>query len=1464
MPAGSSARTPAPEALRPSRAKRRLVHAALALVGLVLAGLFYLTRPSTLASIILPAASRAIGGDVTATRLWLEGLDTIVVKDLRIRVRTWTGDAGEVVRIETARLEFSLWSLLLGDVDIRSIDIDSFKLRLAERGEAPGDFSLLAFVPATDDDTKSRRQRPARISIGELAIEHGVQTDDGYEVLGAVRFAGSIVPDASAPAAFSFGLTGIGDLDGRRAIASLKGSFDPDARALAVELLDLSLDPDHLGVVPIALRASTERLGLVGRIPLARLSYTPEAGPTAELDVEGLAMDLPIEAFGGPDARRDWVGFAGGEEVEIDAAPRMTIREGTLRIEGDRLSLEGLRGELGSREAGRPVLALPFECDFSAQLPRAQLDAFDWDGRESWLEEASRLAPFTLSLTVRGFSSAAADEERAGGETGAPMLVLPRAAVKVLADFNITAWEIDVETLLSRDAPTADGRAGELRSSGTLALSRGSGAFDQFRYRLDDVQGLIRFEGDNVVVERLTGLGGDGASASITGTLVGIATGAEIDLRVECADAPIDARLFEAFEPGPRDALDLLFDARAAGNLEAANLLPDAALLVTQRHALAQLGDDPLRAAARARLERSIAAGPFALGGRCGFSMRVYSPAGFGQPVFVTGSVEVRSAGLLFGRFPYPLRIERGTFTVLDEAIVIGGGGIEATTPAGGRFTISGSVQIPRDGSGGRGVRPLIQIADENDALNPALLAAIPHASDSVPQGWPGAALAPAGELLRALGLSGALDMTGIVTSRPDGTEDFRVRLALADGRAEPDADGRAWLSREGLPWPDDFALEACTARVDITPERVQFDQCIGRRGAGTVVARGHADLAGPERVVELELNDLPLDRAFEDFLSGDEREAEARFRRLEPSGVVDGVIRRTVDAAGAVTKGMLTPKRIEILLDGARVSAERIAGRVAVDGLSLRAESLEFRLASGGQPDGMLRLSGPLSADELDARISGARFESPLLRGVLSTRSAALVSLLRARGVRGVYDARYTARGGERLELSPRALELGEDGARLGIAFDAESRIVADGDSVEIDLRGALASGASGSVNLRGTVDLASAPVLAAQYTLDAAALTPALRAGLPPPLDDAARAIALESTGRFLLDLPAIDLRIAEPSQPAAAASAEGASEVDVALYALGGALRVEDAAFDAGTRVTGLTGELPIAFRYEPLAAESVRFRTALSASRATVLGRAVGRTRATIASRDNGRAISIKAEGDLAGGRFDIASTLDRELNRYDMRLRIADADYERLREPGSSSRPGEGGRVSGFLSLGGPMGSAGNGAQREGTARVSVRDATIASTPIAMRALQLTQLMLPINSALQRTDAEARIRGDTAEIVSARLSSGTLELTGTGTMDIPTMSVAMRLYPKGTVPIVSDLIGGLTRAIFAIDVSGPLGDPKVSLAPLPGITEVPEVPAVPEVPEVRAVPEARVPLPADAAPQTPDPSQKPLP
>jgi hypothetical protein len=101
-------------------------------------------------------------------------------------------------------------------------------------------------------------------------------------------------------------------------------------------------------------------------------------------------------------------------------------------------------------------------------------------------------------------------------------------------------------------------------------------------------------------------------------------------------------------------------------------------------------------------------------------------------------------------------------------------------------------------------------------------------------------------------------------------------------------------------------------------------------------------------------------------------------------------------------------------------------------------------------------------------------------------------------------------------------------------------------------------------------------------------------------------------------------------------------------------------------------------------------------------------------------------------------------------------------------------------------------------------------------------------MLPLNSSLHETEAQLAIKGPTAEIRSVRMSSGTLRLTGSGTMDIATLAVAMRLSAKGTIPVLSELIGGVTGAIFAIDVQGTLGDPKVSIAPLPGITTEPTV------------------------------------
>ncbi|MEY2714134.1 MAG: hypothetical protein RIT24_477, partial [Planctomycetota bacterium] len=129
-------------------------------------------------------------------------------------------------------------------------------------------------------------------------------------------------------------------------------------------------------------------------------------------------------------------------------------------------------------------------------------------------------------------------------------------------------------------------------------------------------------------------------------------------------------------------------------------------------------------------------------------------------------------------------------------------------------------------------------------------------------------------------------------------------------------------------------------------------------------------------------------------------------------------------------------------------------------------------------------------------------------------------------------------------------------------------------------------------------------------------------------------------------------------------------------------------------------------------------------------------------------------------------------------------------------------------------------------------------------------LQLTQLMLPMSSTISATDAEFSIRGNTADVSRVTMNAGTIDLEGKGSVDLPTFAVGLRLFAKGTIPIVSDVIGGVTSQIFAVDVSGTLAEPKASIAPLPGISAAPEAPISPVEP---VIPPAD---PPEAPPDTP--------
>jgi hypothetical protein len=1525
----------------------------LALVLLTIVAGFVLTRPTVLAKFLLPAASRALGGTVTAARVSLDGLETLRLEGLTLRVDGWSGAAGEIATADDIRIRFSIWNWLTGHAAVESVVVGRLALRIAERESAPNQFSMLSLRPDLQSDEPSTGSTVApSIEINDLAVENGVVTADGYSKLGELRFRGTLKPSATAvPTAgnatptlatplltYAVELQGRPDAQGRIGIASIAGSYAPEAQLVSLQLKDLTIEDAQPPIAPLAVRAWTRRLGLEGRIRLARLDYAPTAAPSAELDVEGVAMDLPIDAIGDKAMEQNWSGLRNGVMVPMKCLPRLTVRRGTLRLTDDRVELLDVEGEMGARDASSGIIAVPFRCGLTLEIPRAQLPAFAWNTRDEWFAKAASIAPFRMDFSIPSFSSPQI-------QTGAPdTLQLPLAAAKVIADFNIHQWTLDVATRFERAAPSPDGTAAPFRSSGTLDLANCAGAYEEFPYPLEHVSGRIRFENDDLVIENITARPQDAAPVVLTGRLDGIATGAEIDLTIACQDALIDDRLFGSFEEGPRTALKFLFDERAHAQLARANLLPDSAALVTQRQQLARLAETEANAEERARLKRSVDAGAFALGGRCGFEVRVHSPAGFGMPIYVTGRVEVRDAGIVFARFPYPLRLKKGVFRLLDEAIEIDGDGLEAVTPAGGEFVVGGAVRIPRDGKGGRLLDPDLSIRGKNDVIQPALIAAIPPASDEPLAGWPGTALSPGGALLKALGLRGTVAIDGRVFSKKSTdahsnvtTEEvYAFGIDFTNGVAAPDDEGRAWLDAQGLPWPPEFQLTACAAHLDIDPDRVSFKDCTGQRGDGRIVAHGFTLLDAPESEINLEMHALPIERAFEGYLSANPVEAHARFEKFKPTGSIDGAVRRLASAKGASTRGWLAPRMIEVTLDESRVRADRVAGNIVIDGTSYSADSLEYRLSqepakmpANAQPDavaaakvldrawedaGLLRISGPLSARSIEAssqpslfdvQLSGGRFSSPLLREILRAKSSALLDWMREANADGRFNAHYTSKNGptqedEAIEMDLIDLSLGKEEERIAARFESDAKITATSRSIVWDVTGQLdvdatsarsraASGtidaslnpgtaSLGTITLRGQIDVGneSAPShLTGAIAIDSPKLTTGLRRFLPPPLDLGATSVDLVTNERFLLDLPEVEAMWGgAPIAQGVGVEAASASDASLHMYRLRGQSQLTDARFSVGTSVTNFDGVMPLSFHYQPGTAQPIALHSVIQATQAIAFDKSLTDVAATLDSTSDGNGLRVSTSGSVAFGRFDLNATINFDTKNFALQTRLAGADFTSFLESASAPRTlgqqgqqgqqgpsAADGTIECAATLRGAIGSTPEAiATRSGTGKLAIWNAPLANAPIALRALQLTQLMLPLDASLDQANAVFRIVGDDAQIETCELRSGMLRLVGNGTVDLPTFGVAMRFFPRGTVPIFSDVVGGVMNQLFAIDVQGTLGAPMTKVVPIPAVQTMP-TPTGPSTTPAGANP-ASAPSPPPVSPLTP-PANTPL-
>jgi len=126
--------------------------------------------------------------------------------------------------------------------------------------------------------------------------------------------------------------------------------------------------------------------------------------------------------------------------------------------------------------------------------------------------------------------------------------------------------------------------------------------------------------------------------------------------------------------------------------------------------------------------------------------------------------------------------------------------------------------------------------------------------------------------------------------------------------------------------------------------------------------------------------------------------------------------------------------------------------------------------------------------------------------------------------------------------------------------------------------------------------------------------------------------------------------------------------------------------------------------------------------------------------------------------------------------------------------------------------------------RRGRGAIRVVYGRMADMPIALRVLQLFELMPPVSGTLDFADIAFYINGDRLVFERLFMECPTLQVLGDGEMRIPGFELDLRLRTRGTLPIIRDIVAAVSDVLFEVEVTGSITDPKARLIALPGMSQ----------------------------------------
>ncbi|MHC4414470.1 MAG: hypothetical protein ACYS0G_04220 [Planctomycetota bacterium] len=1442
---------PSPPPHAPPRRLLRAVLLAAALTPVLVAvALWIVTRSWFIVLLITPVVERKLGGDVDIGTAEYLGQGTLVLNDLTLRSRSLEGPAAQAVRVGRAEVAVDVRAILDGEVRIRELVLDGVLLRFSEDGRNPGVFNFKTLDP---DWSLDRRvdQPAASVRITSAVIEVGLHVDRQYRRIGHRRVAGKMYPAIDGGGWYDFELKELDENNVSLGEAGLfiDGSWNIETLEHSARIYGLVLDDQTVGMCPQMARLWLQRMDPKGHVSSAFVQSEQGQPFKAELVVDRMALTIPIST------KEFSASYQQGRVEATASLPRMHVEKGTVRLEGDKLTLEDLVGEFRRTDGERQQLDMPYSVYFSIH----DLPKLDWEDQHGWMEQVLAEAPFEMKLQMNDFSL---DESAA---SAAQTVELPRQVADTLAKFNLTGWTLSTKVEMTRPAPVVgdDGQrvAQPIQTVGKAYISDASGAFGAFPYPLEDVDAFVEFDNEQVTLHYLTAKGSDNSRLRMSGTIAPPGNTAALDLTLTARQVPLDDRFRKALRGGQLATFDRMLHKASYEAIREANLLDDAAVDDARQArreriaALTALREEPGPAdngPARERLEREIGrldtlieAGPFELGGHVDLDLTIERPRGADQMTDITGEVSVHRAGVVYERFPYPIYVLGGTLRVETDRILIEPGehgeGIPIASSGGGRGSVTGEVRLLRDESGNR-VEPDLAAELTNDYLSDLLFAAMPltkrekaapaeaEATDSPP----GAERSVIASLLSGAGLSGWLNHKGTVTANDAGQPTFDFTVELFEGKSEPTDELFQTMREFGLPSPRGLKLDDVEAQLRISPEEIRLEDFSGKRGDARITGEGQVDLQSDpiQTTLTVLFNDLALERYMIDLTpGGGAKRTAALWDRYQPQGTYDAKLHYQSGGDGAARPELiLWPKELRLQIDDRPVWLICERGELRLHPHEVSFDDFVLRLRDGNREDGVIVLDGGYGLSEagkglsLQGEWTDGQLGSPLITEALWLIGAEHhAQRYRGYDPSGTFDSTFSYES-PRGDL-PRDYEFIVRPDTIGLRVN-DTPVYADLEPESelafapgrIILRNVTGTHAGGRFFIDGAVETMS-PI---DVDLDVGYVgridSPQVRAILPAKVRSTLESLEIQAAEPVELRDAWLRVQQAEPG------SSPGQWETAFAgrLHTKGASMKV------GGADITEVDGVIELLTEYSPGQAPSLDIQA--RAVHARVLGRQATDLEAQVILVEDGRVVAIPAmravvHGGVVTGEALIGlapgSGYQAEIDVAGVSLAgFATGAPSESGSPSGSGNPPHG-ETYGSFSVSGRRGTP---ESRRGRGALRVAWGRMASMPLTLRLLQLFELMPPFSGNLDFADVDFYVNGDRVVFEKLFLECPTLQLLGEGEMSYPGLELDVRFRTRGTVPLVKDLIGGLSDQLFIVEVTGPLADPKARLVPLPGVSQ----------------------------------------